>query len=60
MLGIDAQVERQFDRLIELGVSAGLNQLHGLFHRVALAAVQTVGDFLVTLGDFAMALNPSP
>src|SRR5690242_8449300 len=51
MLGIDAQVERQFDGFIELRGSTRLHQLHRLFHRVALVAVQAVDDLLVTLGD---------
>src|SRR4051794_28658938 len=51
MLGIDAQVHRQLDGLVELGDGAGLDQLHRFFDGVALVAVQALGDLLVTLGD---------
>jgi len=44
-------IKEAVNGLIELGKGARLHQLHGFFHRIALVAVQAVGDLLVTLGD---------
>jgi hypothetical protein len=47
VLGIDAEIERQFDRLVELGRGALLDELYGLVELVELRAI----DRLTSLDD---------
>ena len=52
-LGSTPRLIDNLDRLVELGGGARLDQLHGLFDRVALVAVQAFGGFLEALGNLS-------
>ena len=55
---IDAQVQRDFDRLVELRGGIGLDGLDRLVDAVELLAVDRVGERLLLLGELGHRLSP--
>ena len=45
VLGIDAEIRREFDRLVEFGARAGLDHLHRLVERIELGADDALARF---------------
>jgi len=60
-LGIDAEVDGDVHRLLELGGGALLDQRDGLVERVLLARLDLLGERLLALGElFGLHDQPSP
>ena len=57
---IDAQVHRDFDGLVELGLGALLDHLHGFVERVELLAVDAFAGGVSALSDLVPLLSPPP
>src|SRR5690606_16096703 len=49
VLGIDAQVHRHLDCLVELRLGALLDEAHGLFDRICLRSVDALADLGIAL-----------
>jgi hypothetical protein len=60
LLGIDAQLHRDIDRLVELGLGAFLDQRQSGVDRIELVAVDLAGDRLLALGGAGHVRHPPP
>ena len=59
VLRVDAEVEREFDRLVELGLGVGLDQLHRLVEGIKLGAFDRLAGVLDSLAVLATWSYPT-